>query len=60
MRKRTREIDAESLAALRAKTRRGAANQEAFGARVVLAFLEGSTYAGIRERFGWAFHTTAK
>ena len=60
MRKRTREIDAESLAGLRAKTRRGAVNQEAFRARVVLAFFEGSTYAEIRERYGWASHTTAK
>lgn len=60
MRKRTREIDPELLAALREKARHGVVNLEAFRARAVLAFFEGSSYAEIHARFGWATHTTSK
>ena len=60
MRKRTREIDRELLEALQKKARQGAVNIEAVRAGRVLAFFEGSTYAEITERFGWATHTTAK
>jgi len=60
VRKRTREIDPELLAALREKARHGVVNLEAFRARAVLAFFEGSSYAEIHARFGWATHTTSK
>lgn len=60
MRKRTREIDEESLAALREKARHGAVSLEAMRARNVLAFFEGCSYVEIGTRFGWSNATTAK
>jgi transposase len=60
MRKRTREIDPELLEALRKKAGHGVVNIEAYRAGAVLAFFEGSTYAEIHKRFGWATHTTAR
>jgi transposase len=60
MRKRTREIDPELLEALEKKAGHGVVNIEAYRARGVLAFFQGSTYAEIHERFGWATHTTAR
>lgn len=59
MRKRTREIDAESLAALHEMVRHGVRSTEAFRARAVLAFFEGSTYKEIHTGYGWASATTA-
>ena len=60
MRKRTREIDEESLSALRKATHASGNSAVAMRARAVLAFFEGESYGAVREKLGFAPATLSK
>ena len=60
MRKRTREIDEESLSALRKATHASGNSAVAMRARAVLAFFEGESYVAVREKLGFAPATLSK
>jgi len=60
MRKRTREIDEESLSALRRAAHASGNSAVAMRARAVLAFFEGASYDDVRDRLGFVAATLSK
>lgn len=60
MRKRTREIDAESFGELRRAAHASGNSAVAMRARAVAAFFEGHSYVQIRESFGFVPRTVSK
>ena len=60
MRKRTREIDEESLSALRRAAHASGNSAVAMRARAVLGFFEGESYAEVGDRLGFVPATLSK
>ena len=60
MRKRTREIDSESLEQLRRAAHASGNSAAAMRARAVLAFFEGRSYVQIRQSLGYVPRTVSK